>query len=517
MAAAPIVAGIALLLIAGCSDGGVEPVGNALSGVADEEGLVSLDHLQTLWRSRLPKSNLPPPPPPQYAVLRGVLRCGLFSTARVSGSRARVGLSHPRAHEVAALAAMPTRLLLSEGVDIAPLVADSVLSERILTVLAATGTASLWDPRDEAVVPFPPTLRRSALPPLRLAPSPSMPSHLDTMALRIAALASAYTTTIPPTAHVVPHLSNTLSSGGFTVIRCPIPAAVMAAARPPTITITTIPDLVHSIQRLMLRADTNATGSSVSVIAAASVEGAFLPDFLALATADQVLLLDINAMSRDAVARRRTIPGSDIDETPPSAVALFFPLLPLFFDARVTKVIINGSREVGLFASAGVRIVNLFVLRVALEELGLPRARAPPGDAELLGAIGGLAGSAPLANDAASLACRLYDVSRAASAALFSPHDTPTDLQRAQLAPGSPAAGAGATPFTLLPLYRADLRSQLLSLAAPAGLTSGAAVVGLKRGRLAIDAPPRVVPPWYYHCRACNTRGCHFAADCGYV
>ena len=541
MAAAPIVAGIALLFIAGSSDAGADPVGNALSGVTDDEGLVSLDHLQTLWRSRLHISQSLPPPPPQYAVLRGVLRSGLFSTARVSGSRARVGLSHPRAHEVAALAALPTRALLSEGIDIAPLVTGSVLSERILTVLA-TSQGPLWDPRDE-VVTTPLLPRKSAMPPLRLSAALiSTPPHL--MAQRIAALAGVFFN-MPTTAQ--PKTPSTFS----VLPRRPVSETATVAARP-TITVTTVPDLVRCIQRLMLRVDANTTGgNAVSIIASGSSNNssssgssstadgtAPLPDYLGLATVDEIILLDINAMSRDATARRQVIPGGTdvIDDeststttttTTISALVLFFPLLPLFFDARITKIVFDGSREVGLFATAGVRIVNLFVLRVALEELGLSRTRAPTSDVDLLNVL--LANHQiegkciSFTNDTpAQLAGGLLDAARAASAALFLPHNkiattaspsTPSgaiELQRT-IALFSPPV----SPVSELALYRAELRSQLLSLAAPAGLPSGTSVAGLKRGRLAIDAPLQVIPPWWYRCRTCNLRGNHFAYDCG--
>jgi hypothetical protein len=539
MAAAPIVAGIALLFIAGSSDAGdagIDPVGNALSGVTDDEGLVSLDHLQTLWRSRLHASQSLPPPPPQYAVLRGVLRSGLFSTARVSGTRARVGLSHPRAHEVAALAALPTRRLISEGIDIAPLVTSSVLSERVLTVLA-TSQGPLWDPRDEPpVLSSSPLLpRKSAMPPLRLSPLISIPPNL--MAQRIAALANVFN--MPPTATRERPTTSQLPTP--LPPRSPVPETATVTARP-TITVTTVPDLVRCIQRLLLRVDANTTGagSAVSIIASgnsstASAEGTslLLPDFLGLATVDEIILLDINAMSRDAATRRKVVTGgsevivddefSSTSTTAISALVLFFPLLPLFFDARITKIVFDGAREVGLFASAGVRIVNLFVLRVALEELGLSRTRASPtSDVELLNLLTANHQNegkcVSFTNDKpAQLAGGLLDAARAASAALFLPYNKiplPTsgaiDLQRTIALFAPPVS-----PVSEFALHRAELRSQLLSLAAPAGLPSGTSVAGLKRGRLAIDAPLQVIPPWWYRCRTCNVRGNHFAYDCG--
>ena len=181
---------------------------------------------------------------------------------------------------------------------------------------------------------------------------------------------------------------------------------------------------------LLLRADSNPAGSAVAVVANESSTSPF-PASIALATADETILLDINTMSSDAASRRHVIPGSteNVDEVP--VVALLFPLLPLSFDARVTKIVFDGSRAVSFLAAVG---VNLFVLRVALEELGY--SRAPASDAELLSVFASTSATC-VHVDTADLAAGLFDTACAASAALFIPHDTlattptsATDLQR---------------------------------------------------------------------------------------
>jgi hypothetical protein len=506
VAAAPVIAGISLLMLSS-DDSSPDFIGDALAAVTDEEGLVSLEHLQAIWRSRLPRTNPgAPSPPPQHAVLRSALRSGLLSTSRVSGIRAKVGLQHPRAHEVAALAALPAHSLRTHGVDIGPIVKGCALHEYILTVLSLAHGGVLWDPRDVAPRE---TLRKSVFSSLRLPSKSTVPNSTGQSS---AALSSAFSSGSPFAA----------SQGALSsyVPRAPISAPVSFSGRTCD-TARSVPDLVRLVKLLLSRADSSASNYPVSITVSGN---SAQPESIVITSAHEVIVVDLVSMAQDTISRQLSQGRKTDTESPPASpplLVLLHPLLPLCLDPRITKIVSSGSFEVSFLSLAGIRIVNLFVLRVALEELGLPRSCMPSTDAELLAELAKNGGPAMIADaDATGLAMGIFVTACVASDALFASFDLQSSssgelksaIDKIVVTKNCPVQKFSPPNLNL---FRAELRSQLEALA-PANLVSSS--VGSKRGRFAREAQPvQPIPPWWHICRTCNARGEHFNYDCAMV
>jgi hypothetical protein len=274
---------------------------------------------------------------------------------------------------------------------------------------------------------------------------------------------------------------------------------------------------------LLSRADSSASKYPVSITIS---DNSAQPESIVITSAHEVIVIDLVSMAQDTISRQLLSQERKTDNESPAAspplLVLLHPLLPLCLDPRITKIVSSGALEVSFLSSAGIRIVNLFVLRVALEELGLPPSCMPSTDAELLNELAKNGGPATLADaDATGLAKGVFVTACAASDALFASfglqsNRAPCGLKRAidkiVVARDGPVQISSSPNLNL---FRAELRSQLEALAPSNPVSSS---VGSKRGRFVREAQPvQPIPPWWHICRTCNARGEHFNYDCAMV
>lgn len=504
--------------------------GGQISPHCEVTGALPLDLAMGLLQ-RVPGEPYTEPSLP--VLLRAVQRCPLFHCTRVSGSSASVSLHHPRAHELAALAAPHAAHLFGaqqQGVQppslsgrAAQALADCGLLPLTLQALAK-GAVPLWSPTDSragAAAVSGGGGGEGCPPEFFLLPPPRLP--------RGEALSSP-----PPVPHLVPPPS------------AASPPAAAAVVPPVSRRLRTLPEIrawahgvlerLHALSSahtlgpgavlgafavsLFYCAPAESTGAPPrlgAVALACSLEGCGGPIVFELDEVAQWCTLDRRRREGGAGGSSSSaggIGGGSEDFTP-SVVTLLHPLLPVLLDPRLVKAVKTPASSTAVLAvEAGMHSVNVLALDFVAEELngqdGATWQRAqssckPQGAAGSPWEAVGNQASDLLAQALAwlRLSSHVGGGGSSSSAGISSEavHRVWLRSQLSGLAATSPAALAAA-PFAPL------AGSESLPAQAPSKKRHLEATAG--RG-----SSPLITPPWYLECGGCRVASAgHYIVDC---
>jgi hypothetical protein len=479
------------------------------------------------------------PPLQQHMVLRHVLRCDLFSSSRVNGTSADIGLFHSRAPEVVCLALPHARALLRSR---SPLPSSSIaLHQCVLAVLAHSRTFQLWDPR-QARISLPTLCNDSSLseslngfpilsPPL-FPPSSAIASH-ERQALFVclkACIAGDFTRLqqLPP----APAPSDSL------------PTQVKLWGMSPTVDatprhISCVKDFATAVKACLVEADASPFGSLVALHAQ---ERAGILPLLFLSSSSQGVAIDLEECALQLLDQLRFIReglGEVAEEEFPHVAAVIFPLFPLLSSPRIVKIFFDVVQFRALFEGVVLHPVNLFDLRSVLQSFGFAERDSAAALASLsaLSCAMGLAdaGEARGFNPSVSSVAHLARLSNTVCALLFETeanllHATGAGWSTLLTSLSSMLATARFSLHNLLVslsdsscsivAHRALLLSQLSALQkVPAREAARMKRLRPKAGkeqptRVAPALPTLVLSPWYLKCSACGLAAGHFTPDC---